>query len=481
MSRPGRRALGADLRRVAPASDVLVEPEDLVAYLGDSTPYRGVPDAVAVVRREADVAALVKFAYAHDLPIIPRGAGSGIAGGVVPVQGGLVLDLCPLDEILELDVRNLTATVQCGIPNARLGRAVAAHGLYYPPDPASLEVSTIGGNVATRAGGPKGVKYGTTEDYLLGLRAVLWDGEIVQAGGKTTKNSTGYSLTQLFAGSEGTLGVILTVTVRLIPAPAARSTFLAVFETLDQAAEAVSEIIGQGIIPATLELLDQVALEAIELYASCGLPTDVDGVLLIEVDGHPAEVQDAARRATGVCESMGAREVRVARSEQEVAALWAGRRAMFPALARLRPTALVEDATVPRTRVPDAVRGIRKIAKEYGLHVSVPGHAGDGNMHPIILTDKRDREEMERVEAALAAIARLGLELGGTLSGEHGIGMAKSRYLELELGARGVRAMADLKKAFDPKGLFNPGKVFTPAPAESYQVRTIGELLRGRV
>ncbi len=455
-----KQAVRKDLEGILSPKRVLTAPEELISYQNDAFPYRVAPDLVAIVENVDEIVKVVKYAEKNEIPIIPRAAATGLSGGTCPQKGGIVMDVMRLDKIIEIDQRNLTATVECGVINKDFQDELAKMGLFYPPDPSSWTVSTIGGNVATRAGGPKGVKYGTTEDYVLGVEAVIGGGEILKAGGKTVKFSSGYDLPHLFAGSEGTLGIMTKVTVRLIPLPETKKTMMVIFDTLDEAAQTVSEIIGRGIIPVCLELMDKISAQCVESWKPVGLPTDADGILLIEVDGDEYEVEKNAKAIEEVCRSMKPREFKLARSAEEAEQLWLGRRSVFSAMAQQYTTVLVEDITVPRTKIPDIIRACREAGRKHDVIVSVLGHAGDGNIHPQVLTDIRDKEELARVDAALADIAKAGLELGGTLSGEHGIGVAKSRFFVWEHGEVGKKVMMGIKAALDPKNIFNPGKLF---------------------
>lgn len=373
----------------------------------------------------------------------------------------MVVVTTQFNRILEIDEDNLTATVQPGMILADFHHAVEAVGLFYPPDPASLSVATLGGTVAEGAGGPRGVKYGTTKDYVIGLEVVLASGEIIRTGSKTMKDVSGYDLTHLFVGSEGTLGIITEITVRLLPLPEAKETCLAVFDSIDDAARAVTATIRSRIIPATLELLDDVTMRCIEAYKPTGLPQDAEAILLIEVDGSREEVARQLDRVVASARQAGAREVKVAQNEAEREALWQARRSAFAAMSRARPSIVVEDATVPRPAIPAMVRAIREAAHRHRVQVGLMAHAGDGNMHPQIMCDLRDEEEMGRVELFTQEIFRAALEMGGTLTGEHGIGLQKRPFLAWQFGDGGVEAMRRIKHALDPNGILNPGKVLS--------------------
>jgi len=448
-----------DLAALVDPRRVWGDVEDLVAYTNDATHRRELPAAVVAPESVDEVAAVLRYANGRGIPVTPRGAGTGLAGGAVPAPGGLVLDLKRLNRILEIDDRNLTATVECGVVTGDFQREVEARGLFYPPDPQSLAVCTIGGNVATRAGGPRGVKYGTTKDYVLGLEAVLPDGSVISYGGKSVKMSAGYDLARVFTGSEGTLGVITKVTLRLLVLPPCRRVMVAAFPELDSAAEAVSALIARGAEPSMLEMLDRIAVASLQRYLPLGLPPELEAFLIIEVDGHPAKVEEDCALVAEVCREYGVHEVRVARDAAEAERILQARRALFPAAARAAPNLVIEDATVPRTQVPAMVRAIRRIAERHRVLISITGHIGDGNLHPGIIMDRRFPESVRRAEQAMAEIAREALNLGGTLSGEHGVGLLKAPFLEWEFGEAGVALMRRLKRAFDPHGIMNPGKI----------------------
>jgi len=458
----GRVAAGVleELRAAAGAENVLSEPADLATYAYDGTFLETPPDCVILPRDTEAVAATLRVAARHRVPIVSRGAGSGLAGGTIPLVGGIVLSMVRMNRIVELDTVNMCARVQPGLITGELQKAVAAHGLMYPPDPASLRQSTIGGNVGMCAGGPKGLKYGVTKDFVLGLEVVLADGRVMRTGGKMIKNVTGYNLTQLFVGSEGTLGVVTEVIVRLVPMPRASRTALAAFPRIDDAARIVTTILTAGITPATIELMDNASIRAVEEHQPSGLPTDVEAILLIEVDGDECAVVENVREVGRLCEANGASSVQVATTAAESQTLWEARRAVSPSITRIRPTKLGEDISVPRSAIPDAVRAVQRVAQKYGLPIPLYGHISDGNLHPNILFDRHDPEEVDRVNRAAGEIFAATVALGGTLSGEHGIGSLKKEYLATALDPVALEAMRALKAALDPLGLLNPGKIF---------------------
>ncbi|CAN7499145.1 glycolate oxidase subunit GlcD [Rossellomorea sp. LjRoot5] len=436
-------------------------PAEKLVYSYDATPnYQSMPDAVIVPRSTGEVAAIVKICNEHGIPIVPRGSGTNLCAGTCPTEGGLVLLFTHMNNILELDEENLTITVQPGVVTLDLIHAVEAKGLFYPPDPSSMKISTIGGNINENSGGLRGLKYGVTRDYVLALEAVLPNGDIIRTGGKLAKDVAGYDLTRLFVGSEGTLCVITEATLKLVPMPETKQTMLALYQDIEAAAKSVSSIISNRIIPTTLEFLDQPTLEVVEDFAKIGLPTDVKAVLLIEQDGPPEVVARDMKRIKEVCVENDAVSVQLAKTEIEADALRTARRSALSALARLKPTTILEDATVPRSEIAKMVKAINDIAERYELKICTFGHAGDGNLHPTVATDARDHDEMERVEAAFEEIFAHAIELGGTITGEHGVGMMKAPYLEWKLGPEGIGAMKMIKQSFDPNNIMNPNKVF---------------------
>ena len=458
------RAL-AGLQEATHADRVLTAREDLLTYASDATPLLRHPPAAVVIPRDAEeVAAILRLANEENFAVVPRGAGTGLSGGAIPTPSSIVLLFPSWNRIQEIDVANGTAWVEPGVVTADLHRAVEAEGLFYPPDPGSMRVCTIGGNVAENAGGLRGLKYGVTKDYVQGLEAVLPTGEWVRLGGKAAKDVAGYGLKDLLVGSEGTLAVFTRVLVRLVPRPIRTRTLLAGFASLVTAGEAVAAILADRIVPCTLEIMDGVTLRAVEAYGDMGLPEGLEALLLIEVDGHPAAVEEEAHAIGSICRRLGALRVRRATSEEEAEDLRSARRAAFTALARLGPTAILEDATVPRAAVPDMLVRIHEISARHGVTFGVFGHAGDGNLHPTCLTDSRDREAIVRAEAAFEEIFAAAIALGGTITGEHGVGLAKRRFLARQVGDPAVRFMRQIKAVLDPNHVLNPGKVFEPGP-----------------
>jgi glycolate oxidase len=440
---------------------VLTKPEDVIPYGFDGTAALGQrPAAVVFPRTTADVARCVQLAARESVPIVTRGSGTGLSGGSVPSPGALVMCLAQMNAILDVDPRNLTLRTQPGVTTITIDEAAARHGLFYPPDPGSMRISSIGGNVAENSGGLRGLKYGVTRDYVMALEVVLADGRVARFGSPCVKDVAGYSMKDIFVGSEGTLGIITEVLLKLVPRPAARRTMLALYNRIEDAAETVSAIIAARIIPCTLEFLDRMTAGCVEEYAHVGLPTDCDAVLLMETDGHPAAVADESERMAEIARQHGAREVRAARDEAEGLALAAARRNAFSALARRKPTTILEDVTVPRTALAEMVGFIAQTAREHQLEIGTFGHMGDGNLHPTFLTNERNEDEMRRVHHALDAIVTKTLALGGTITGEHGIGLAKKAWLRQQMGEGSYELMKQVKHAIDPAGLLNPGKIF---------------------
>lgn len=449
----------SQLEGIVGPAHVLTSPEDLVCYSYDGTFAESRPDAVVSPATTDEVSAILALAYRETIPIVPRGMASGLAAGTVPFGGGLVLNLTRMNRILEIDKENLTATAQTGVITADLARAVEKEGLFYPPDPASIRQSTLGGNVACNSGGPRCLKYGVTGDYVMALEAVLPDGRTLRTGNKCIKDVTGYDLVHLLVGSEGTLAVITEVTVRLLPLPEAKRTALAIFQDIASASQVVNEILFAGVLPATLEIVDETAIQCVEEYLHAGLDCTAEAMLIVETDGDPETAQREIEVAAQVCLDGGAREVQIARTAVESDELWRARRSVSPSLGRVRPNKLGEDIVVPRAAIPEMVRRIKRIALKHDLPIVIFGHAGDGNLHPNILFDKRNHDELERVEAAVADLFADAVDLGGTLSGEHGVGVLKQPYLEMALGPLAIEVMHGIKHAFDPKGILNPGKV----------------------
>ncbi len=457
------KALATEFETLVGKDNVLTDATDLHAYSYDAAVLDQVQPAVVVRPTTSEaLGKTVKFCNDNGFKVTVRGAGTNLSGGTIPHPGGVVILTTALDKILELNTEDLYAVVQPGVITAKFAAAVAAKGLLYPPDPGSQAVSTLGGNVAENAGGLRALKYGVTKDYVMGVDFFDVNGELVRSGGKTVKCVTGYNLAGLMIASEGTLGVFEKLTLKLVPPPAAFKAMMAVFNNVMDASQAVAAIIANQIVPATLELMDNFTIRTVENFRKAGLPVDAGAMLLIEVDGHAAQVEDEAAKVEAICKKHNAQSVRVAKDAAERNAVWQARRDALPALARVRPTTVLEDATVPRSKIPDMMAALDRIAKKYNLTIGTFGHAGDGNLHPTILTDKRDHDEWKRVEEAIDVIFDEALALGGTLSGEHGIGLAKSKYMKNELGVATIEYSRRMKSVLDPKGILNPGKLLGP-------------------
>lgn len=449
-------------RQITGAEHVLEAYEDRACYIYDASAImmteKEVPALVVFPGSTEEVSKILRLANVERIPIIPRGNGSNVTGGSIPDKGSVIMVMTRMNRILVIDRDNLIAELEPGVITADLQNAALAVGLFYPPDPASQGFSTMGGNVAECAGGPRCAKYGVTRDYVLGLEVVLPTGEIIRTGARTMKSVAGFDLTRLIIGSEGALAVITKIIVRLLPKPEAKKTMLVIYDDLSKACATVAKVFQAGVIPTTLELMDNMFINCIEDYAHVGLPRDAEAVLLIEVDGDSDILDKQIGKISDICRLLQARSIKIARDDAEAEQLWVARRASFAAVSAIAPTIIGEDATVPRDKIPQAVADIRKIAAKYDLRIAVQGHAGDGNLHATILCDERDPELMGRVEKAAGEIFKSTLALGGTLTGEHGIGRVKAKYLVLEIGEDGLNLMRAIKKTFDPNNILNPGQ-----------------------
>ncbi len=449
------------LKQRVDSQRVLSDPEDVVTHSYDGTPtLNGAPAAIVQPITTEEISEVMKWAHENRIPVVPRGSGTGLSGGSVPIQGGIVISTVRMNRILEVDEENLTMLVEAGTITADLANEATRHGLFYPPDPGSMKISTIGGNVVENSGGLRCLKYGVTEDYVLGLEAVLPDGEVFWTGSKSKKDVAGYNLKKMMVSSEGTLGIVTKVLLRLVPPPQASKTLLAYFPDMVSAGKAVAGIIAGKMIPCALEFLDNITINCVEDYSKIGLPRDAGALLLIQTDGYPAQVEEEAQKIESICKQNQATEVKVARTQEEADNLAQARRVALAALARRKPTTILEDATVPRSKVPEMLAFIDETRKKYNLDIGTFGHAGDGNLHPTCLTDERNTEEMHRVEEAFDEIFKKAISLGGTVTGEHGVGCMKSKYLPLLVGETGIKVMKRMKQVFDPEGVLNPGKIF---------------------
>ncbi len=440
--------------------NVLLDEAERLCYSYDGTFYRGTPEIVVFPQNAQQIAAILKVANEGKLPVFPRGAGTGLSGGSIANAGGIVLALSRMNRILEINEEDMFAVVEPGVVTEHLHCAVEEKGLFYPPDPASLKACTLGGNVAENAGGPRGFKYGVTADYILGLEFVSPCGEIIRTGGRTIKNVAGYHLVGLMAGSEGTLGVITEITLRLIKKPETVATALLVYKDLDLAAKTVAATIREGIVPRTLELMDDLTIACVEKTKHLGLPQDAKAILLVECDGSLAQVETEMKKIAALAKRMGAAAVETAADEEARERLWLARRSSSAAISHLNPTKFAEDITVPRSQIPAVLRALKEIAVKYDLKLPVFGHAGDGNLHPNIMADKDNEEEMVRVKQGLDELFQVALDHQGTISGEHGIGLSKKKYLRWQMGEEALDYMAKLKRGVDPNNILNPGKIF---------------------
>ncbi|MDY6792185.1 MAG: FAD-linked oxidase C-terminal domain-containing protein [Thermodesulfobacteriota bacterium] len=449
-----------DLRDIVGKAYCSNAKEDLVCYGYDATAINFLPDAIVFPQKASQVASILRLANRNHFNVIPRGSGSGMSGGSLPINGGVVIIMTRFNRIHKIDTDNLVAHVEPGVITGHFHRVVEKEGLFYPPDPASSAFCTLGGNMAECAGGPRAVKYGVTRDYVLGLEVVLPTGEIIKTGVKTAKGVVGYDLTRLFIGSEGTLGIITRMTLKLLPLPKEIRTMTAVFEVIDQAAETVSEIIRRSIIPRTIEFIDNASIQCAEDHLNIGLPVEAQAMLLIDVDGTAEEADRAVTDLKKLCISQGATRVKVAENKEEAANLWKARKAISPALFKYAPDKINEDIVVPRSKIPQMVKKIDALRTKTGLIMASFGHAGDGNIHFNIMLDKKDKDQLKKAEDAVDELFDYTLKLGGTISGEHGIGITKAPYLEKEIGSVELALMKRIKQVFDPKGILNPGKIF---------------------
>ena len=449
------------LRSIVSASNVLTAKEDLIPYAFDGTAViKETPGCVVFVKTTEDVSQVLRLANDTDTPVVTRGSGTGLSGGSIPVADCIVLCMVKMERILELDAANLTMTVEPGVTTIQIAEAAERADLFYPPDPGSMKISTIGGNVAENSGGLRGLKYGVTRNYVMGLEMVLPGGEVIWLGNKCVKDVAGFSLKDVMIGSEGALGIITKVLLRLIPKPTTKKTMVATFGAMDAAAQTVSDIIAAQIIPCTLEFLDRTTIHCVEDFAKVGLPLDCEALLLMETDGHHAAVDEEATKMEDLAKANGAMNVRVAKDAVEADQLATARRSAFSALARLAPTTILEDATVPRSELAHMIRFVDEVAKKHDLKIGTFGHMGDGNLHPTFLTDERNEDEIHRVHEAFKEIFNEAIRIGGTITGEHGIGLAKKEFLPKFAGDAQMRVMRELRKSLDPKGILNPGKMF---------------------
>lgn len=450
----------AELQRIVGREHVSTDKADLICYSYDATQKRFLPDVVVHPGSSEEISRIMRLANEQGISIFPRGAGSGFTGGSLPISGGIVLVTTRLDRILAIDEENLVATVEPGVVTEQFQLAVEKVGLFYPPDPASLKFSTLGGNVAECAGGPRCVKYGVTKDYILGLEIVTPTGDIIRTGGPTMKGVVGYDLTKLICGSEGTLAVISKIIIKLLPKPEAKKTMLVLFDSIDGAARAVSAIIKGKIIPTTLEFMDGRTIDCVKQATDLQVPDAARAVLIIEVDGDHEFLDKQARKIVAIVQPLGVVETRIAETPEESEALWQIRRSVSASLRKVNPDKFNEDICVPRSKVPEMIRRIDAIADRYQVPIVNFGHAGDGNIHVNVMIDSKQPGDQDKADRAIEEVFKEALELGGTMSGEHGVGIMKAPYIPLELSTAAVDYMKTIKKALDPNNILNPGKIF---------------------
>ncbi|MFC1935284.1 FAD-binding oxidoreductase [Chloroflexota bacterium] len=458
------KRLVRELERIVGKKMVIHHPDDLLVYEYDGSIGRGLPAAVVFPASTREVSQVVSLAYREGVPVVPRGAGTGLSGGALAAEGGIEIVVTRMRAVLEVDVANRVAIVEPGLSNLDLSNAILKFGLYYAPDPSSQKVATMGGNVAENAGGPHCLRYGVTTNHVLAVEVVLEDGSVVWLG-EGFRGRPGYDLVGAFVGSEGLMGVVTKVMVQLLHIPEAVRTLLAIFPEIDQASVTVSRIIASGLVPAAMEMMDALIIRAVETAMKSGYPQDAGAILLIEMDGLTEEVEEAAQAIEDICRREGAREVRVAREAAERERLWAGRKGALGALGVVAPNYYLLDGVVPRSRLPDVLRRVGEISSEVGLPIANVFHAGDGNLHPCVLFDERQPGQTSLVREAGGKILKACVQAGGALTGEHGVGLEKKEYMPLLFTDADMEAMLRLKRAFAPRGLFNPGKVFPCGPS----------------
>jgi glycolate oxidase len=456
-----KKSLVTELENIVGKDNVLTTPEALKAYSYDgTTEWQHEPDAVVFPTTSEQISQIMKMANREKVPVTPRGGGTNVSGGSIPILGGIVLAMTKMNKILKIDKENLTATIEPGVVLQDLTLALAKEGLFFPPDPQSFFGATLGGIISENGGGPACVKYGVTKQYILGLEVVLPTGEISHFGGRTLKNVVGYDLLHIFISAEGTLGVITRAELKLNPLPQARKSIMAVYNDMVPAGETVFRVLENGIIPGKIEFLDNYVINRVEEMAPIGLPKDADAVLLFEVDGIPEAIEKEAAAITDIAKKYGAREVRIAKDQAEADKYWAARRAGFAATFGKTPTVKSEDVSVPRPRIPDFLGKIKSLAKKYDVTITVLGHAGDGNLHPSILTDRKNKVHYERALKAMDEIIESAVELGGVIAGEHGVGLEKQKFFRKTMDPVAVDLMIKIKKLLDPNNIMNPNKIW---------------------
>ena len=447
------------LKEIIGDKNVVTDKAGLFAYGYDATLLSGETDGIVFPTTTEHVVELVKYLNEQDIALVPRGAGTNLSGGTIPTDKTVTLNFCRMNKILEIDTENFVAVVEPGVINYDMQLELAKKGFYYPPDPASFKASTMGGNLGECSGGPRCFKFGVTRDYILGLEVVLPNGQVIQTGGRNFKSEPGYDLTRIIVGSEGTLGLVTKMIVRVLPLPAAKKTMLAIYNKVEDASQSVADIVAAGIVPTTLEMLDNLLINSAEDACHAGLPRDAGALLIIEVDGQPEDMDAQVKVIEENCQKANVRKFTVAKTAAEVDQLWLARRVVIGSVSRIRPSYSLQDITVPRSNFPKAVAGILKAAKDFNLLIGIMAHAGDGNFHPLVIFDQRNEEEVERVHAAEKAMCQMALDLEGTMSGEHGIGLLKKQYLGLEFKPVTIEVFKKIKRSFDPTNRFNPGKI----------------------
>jgi glycolate oxidase len=452
------------LRRIVGKNNILTSKEELIAYSYDGTYlWSHVPDVVVLPVNTEQVSEILKLANDNKIPVTPRGGGTNVSGGSIPIKGGIVLCTTRMNRIIEINKANLNATVEPGVVLQDFNVALAREGLFFPPDPQSFLACTMGGVVAENSGGPSCLKYGVTKQYVLGLEVVLADGKIMKIGGLTPKNRTGYELMMLFTGSEGTLGIITKIILRLLPSPKADKTIIAIFDDIAIAGEAVSDIIASGVLPSKIEFIDNWTFKKFEGLFPSGIPADTQVLLLIQVDGLPETVDAEAQQIVDICRRSQAGEVRMAKDQAEAEKVWQARSAHFSDISSMAYTTITEDVAVPRDKIAEFIRKSQEKARQYDISISFAGHAGDGNFHPNVLTDIRDQEHFQRALRFVDEIIEIALSLGGVLSGEHGIGLEKQRFLKKAMDPVAIDIMKKIKDVLDPNHILNPGKIWEEA------------------
>jgi glycolate dehydrogenase FAD-linked subunit len=462
------------LESIVGKQNVLYHKEDTIVYEQDAFVMSALPDFVVLPSKTSEVSDIVKLANKEGIPIVPRGAGTGISGGAIPISGGIIVSLTRMNRILEIDLKNRLAVVEPGVVNLELTKAVTPYGFFYAPDPSSQMVCTLGGNVAENAGGIHSIAYGATTNHILGLEVVLPDGEVIDIGGKSVDTPL-FDLVGIVVGSEGTLGLVTKITLKLMRRPEAVGTMTAIFDSIDDAGQTVADIIENGIIPSALEMMDKLSIRAVEEVFHAGYPMDAEAVLLVEVEGLGETLQRSTPLIRDLCIKNRARDVRIAETETERQLLWKGRKSVAGAVGKIRPNQYTQDGVVPRPKLPEVLRKVIEIGEKRSLLIANIAHAGDGNLHPLILFDPKIPGELEKVIEAGGEILKLCVEAGGTITGEHGVGIEKNEYMSWLFSEDDLNAMERLKDTFDPKGLFNPGKIFpTPKGCRELRIRPLG-------